>query len=43
MDKWLKWAIELQSIAQIGLTYTKDQIEMCFDANKSDNWVTQFD
>lgn len=24
MEKWLKWAIELQSLAQTGLTYTKD-------------------
>ena len=24
MEKWLKWAIEIQSLAQIGLTYTKD-------------------
>ena len=23
-EPWLKWAIEIQSIAQIGLTYTKD-------------------
>ncbi len=23
-EQWLQWAIELQSIAQIGLTYTKD-------------------
>lgn len=24
MEKWLKWAIEIQSLAQIGLTYTQD-------------------
>ena len=24
MEKWLKWAIEIQSLAQTGLTYTKD-------------------
>ena len=24
MKKWLKWAIEIQSLSQIGLTYTKD-------------------
>ena len=24
MEKWLKWAIEIQSLSQIGLTYTKD-------------------
>ena len=24
MEKWLKWAMEIQSLAQIGLTYTKD-------------------
>ena len=24
MEKWLKWAIEIQSLAQAGLTYTKD-------------------
>ena len=23
-EKWLKWAVELQSIAQAGLTYGKD-------------------
>ena len=23
-EPWLKWAIEIQSIAQISLTYTKD-------------------
>ena len=23
-EPWLKWAIEIQSIAQCGLTYTKD-------------------
>lgn len=22
MEKWLEWAIEIQSLAQIGLTYT---------------------
>ena len=24
MEKWLKWAIEIQSLAQTGLAYTKD-------------------
>ena len=24
MEKWLKWAIEIQSLSQIGLTYTKN-------------------
>ncbi|WP_278462073.1 NUDIX hydrolase N-terminal domain-containing protein [Thomasclavelia spiroformis] len=24
MEKWMKWAIEIQSLSQIGLTYTKD-------------------
>lgn len=24
MEKWLQWAIEIQSLAQTGLTYTKD-------------------
>ena len=24
MEKWLKWAIEIQSLSQIGLTYRKD-------------------
>ncbi len=24
MENWLKWAMEIQSLAQIGLTYTKD-------------------
>ena len=24
MEKWLKWAIEIQSLSQFGLTYTKD-------------------
>ncbi len=24
MEKWLEWAMEIQSIAQIGLTYSKD-------------------
>ena len=24
MEKWLKWAIEIKSLSQIGLTYTKD-------------------
>lgn len=24
MEKWLKWAIELQSLAQAGLEYTKN-------------------
>ena len=24
-EPWLKWAMEIQSIAQIGLTYTKDE------------------
>ena len=24
MEKWLKWAIEIQSLAQAGLAYTKD-------------------
>lgn len=26
-EKWLEWAIELQSIAQIGLTYCKDDFD----------------
>lgn len=26
-EPWLKWAIEIQSIAQIGLTYTKDEYD----------------
>ena len=30
MEKWLQWAIEIQSIAQIGLTYTKD----CYDKER---------
>lgn len=24
MEKWLSWAIEIQSLAQAGITYTKD-------------------
>ena len=24
MEKWLKWAIEIQSLAQAGLTYTSN-------------------
>ena len=24
MENWLKWAIEIQSLAQTGLAYTKD-------------------
>ena len=24
MEKWLRWVIEIQSLAQTGLTYTKD-------------------
>lgn len=24
MEKWLKWAMEIQSLAQAGLTYTRD-------------------
>ena len=27
MEKWLKWAIEIQSLAQTGLTYTKDPFD----------------
>lgn len=27
MEKWLKWAIEIQSLAQIGLAYTKDSYD----------------
>ena len=27
MDKWLKWIIELQSIAQNGLTYANDEFD----------------
>ena len=27
-NQWLKWAIELQSIAQIGLTYSKDPFDL---------------
>ena len=26
-EPWLKWAIEIQSIAQSGLTYTKDEYD----------------
>ena len=26
-EPWLKWAVEIQSIAQIGLTYTKDEYD----------------
>lgn len=28
MDKWLEWAIELQSLAQIGLTYTSNVFDI---------------
>jgi ADP-ribose pyrophosphatase YjhB (NUDIX family) len=28
MKEWLKWAMELQSIAQIGLTYSKDKYDI---------------
>lgn len=28
MEKWLKWAIEIQSIAQAGLTYSKDDYDI---------------
>ena len=24
MERWLKWAMEIQSLAQAGLTYTRD-------------------
>ncbi len=27
MEKWLKWAIEIQSLAQTGLAYTKDSYD----------------
>ena len=27
MEQWLKWAMEIQSLAQIGLTYTKDAFD----------------
>ena len=27
-EKWLQWAVEIQSIAQIGLTYGKDTFDM---------------
>lgn len=28
MEKWLKWAIEIQSISQAGLTYSKDDYDI---------------
>ena len=28
MEKWLKWAIEIQSIAQAGLTYTSNAYDV---------------
>lgn len=28
MDKWLKWAMEIQSLAQIGLAYTDDAYDV---------------
>lgn len=28
MEKWLEWAIEIQSIAQIGLSYTTDDFDI---------------
>ena len=27
-EKWLEWAVELQSIAQAGLYYCKDEFDM---------------
>lgn len=28
MDQWLKWAMEIQSLAQAGLTYTEDKYDI---------------
>ena len=28
MEEWMKWAVELQSIAQAGLTYSKDEFDI---------------
>lgn len=28
MEEWIKWAVELQSIAQVGLTYSKDEFNI---------------
>lgn len=28
MEEWIKWAVELQSIAQAGLTYSKDEFDI---------------
>ena len=33
IEKWLEWAIELQSLAQAGLTYGKDIYETVIDAD----------
>ena len=27
-EKWLQWAVELQSLAQAGLFYSKDKFEL---------------
>ena len=27
-EKWLQWAVELQSLAQAGLTYSKDPYDI---------------
>ena len=54
MDKnepWRDWAVQLQSIAQVGLFYGKDpfdleryeQIRMCFDAYHAGKWKTLID
>ena len=31
MAKWLKWAMELQAIAQAGLEYSKDVFDKVMD------------
>lgn len=28
MEQWMKWAVELQAIAQVGLTYSKDEFDI---------------
>ena len=44
-EKWLDWAIEIQSIAQAGLTYGKEEIpeNLAFEKVNKDQILMCFD
>lgn len=42
-EKWLDWAVELQSLAQAEEKNNREQVQMCFDTHAATHWETLVD